>query len=168
MYGVATDDAHNYHKFDTRAANPGQAWIVVRAAKLTPESIMDAMNAGDFYCSTGVTLKDVAFDGTTLTVAVDPEPGVHYTTQFIGSRRGYDPASQAVTDAEGKEIRTTRRYSKDIGAVLAEVEGVLARYQFQGDEIYVRAKVISSHKNDKSHVPDECESAWVQPVVVRP
>ncbi|HNY76996.1 MAG: hypothetical protein RBS72_00085 [Sedimentisphaerales bacterium] len=168
VYGVATDDAHNYHKFDTRAANPGQAWIVVRAAKLTPESIMDAMNAGDFYCSTGVTLKDVAFDGTTLTVAVDPEPGVHYTTQFIGTRRGYDPASQAVTDAEGKEIRTTRRYSKDIGAVLAEVEGVLARYQFQGDEIYVRAKVISSHKNDKSHVPDECESAWVQPVVVRP
>jgi len=168
VYGVATDDAHNYHKFDTRAANPGQAWIVVRAAKLTPESIMDAMNAGDFYCSTGVTLKDVAFDGTTLTVAVDPEPGVHYTTQFIGTRRGYDPASQAVTDAEGKEIRTTRRYSKDIGAVLAEVEGVLARYQFQGDEIYVRAKVVSSHKNDKSHVPDECESAWVQPVVVRP
>ncbi|NLZ06104.1 MAG: histidinol-phosphatase [Phycisphaerae bacterium] len=168
VYGVATDDAHNYHKFDTRAANPGQAWIVVRAAKLTPESIMDAMNAGDFYCSTGVTLKDVAFDGTTLTVAVDPEPGVHYSTQFIGTRRGYDPASQAVTDAEGKEIRTTRRYSKDIGAVLAEVEGVLARYQFQGDEIYVRAKVVSSHKNDKSHVPDECESAWVQPVVVRP
>ncbi len=168
VYGVATDDAHNYHKFDARAANPGQAWVVVRAAKLTPESIINAMNAGDFYCSTGVTLKDVAFDGTTLAVAVQPEPGVHYTTQFIGTRRGYDPASQAVTDAEGKEIRTTRRYSGDIGAVLAEVEGVLARYQFQGDEIYVRAKVISSRKNEKSHVPDECESAWVQPVVVRP
>lgn len=168
VYGVATDDAHNYHKFDTRAANPGQAWIVVRAARLTPESIIVAMNAGDFYCSTGVTLKDVAFDGRTLAVAVDPEPGVRYTTQFIGTRRGYDPASQPVTDAEGKEMRTTRRYSQDIGAVLAEVEGVLARYPFQGDEIYVRAKVISSRKNDKSHVPGERESAWVQPVVVRP
>ncbi len=168
VYGVATDDAHNYHTFDTRAANPGQAWIVVRAARLTPESIIVAMNAGDFYCSTGVTLNDVAFDGRTLTVAVDPEPGVRYTTQFIGTRRGYDPASRAVTDAEGKEMRTTRRYSHDIGAVLAQVEGPVGRYSFNGDEIYVRAKVISSHKNDKSHVPGECESAWVQPVVVRP
>ena len=84
------------------------------------ETIIVAMNAGDFYCSTGVTLKDVAFDGRTLTVAVDLEPGVRCTTQFIGTRRGYDPASQAVTDAEGKEIRTTRRYGGDIGAVLAE------------------------------------------------
>ncbi len=168
VYGVATDDAHSYHTFDPRAANPGQAWVVVRAARLTPESIIVAMNVGDFYCSTGVTLKDVAFDGENLTVAVDPEPGVNYTIRFIGTRRGYDPGSQVVTDAEGKEMRTTRRYSPDIGAVLAEVEGVLARYQFQGDEVYVRAKVISSRKNDKSHVPDECESAWVQPVVVKP
>jgi len=167
VYGVATDDAHNYHKFDARAANPGQAWVVARATRLTPESIILAMNAGDFYCSTGVTLKDVAFDGKTLTVAVDPEPGVSYTIRFVGTRRGYDPASQPVSDAEGKEMRTTRRYSRDVGAVLAEVEGVLARYQFQGDEVYVRARVISSRKNDKSHVPDECESAWVQPVVVR-
>lgn len=70
-------------------------------------------------------------------------------------------------DAEGKEIRTTRRYSAEIGAVLAEVEGTTAQYPLRGDEIYVRAKVIASRKNDKSHVPAECESAWVQPIVVR-
>jgi len=166
VYGVATDDVHNYHKFDARAANPGQAWIVVRAAHLTPESIIRAMDAGDFYSSTGVSLKDVAFQRKTLTVHVDPEPGVSYTTQFIGTRRGYDPTSRVVTDAEGKEIRTTRRYSKDVGAVLAQVQGTTASYEFQGDEIYVRAKVISSRANEKSHVPGEREAAWVQPVVI--
>lgn len=167
VYGVATDDAHNYHKFDARAANPGQAWVVVRAARLTPESIIRAMDVGDFYSSTGVSLKDVAFQGKTLTVHIDPEPGVSYTTQFIGTRRGYDPTSQAVTDAEGQEIGTTHRYSKDVGAVLAEVHGTTAQYRCQGDEIYVRAKVISSRKNEKSHVAGEREAAWVQPVVVR-
>jgi hypothetical protein len=167
MYAVATDDTHNYHKFDPRAANPGQAWVVVRAEQLTPESMIRAMKTGDFYCSTGVTLKDIAFENKTLTVAVDPEPGVTYTTQFIGTRRGYDPASHAVEDAEGKEIRTTRRYSQDIGRVLAQEKGATARYTLKGDEIYVRAKVISSRKNAKSHVPGECESAWVQPVVVK-
>ncbi|UCD51971.1 MAG: hypothetical protein JSW27_04900 [Phycisphaerales bacterium] len=167
VYAVATDDTHNYHKFDPRAANPGQAWVVVRAAQLTPESIIRAMDAGDFYCSTGVTLKDIAVKGQTLTVTVADEPGVTYTTQFIGTRRGYDPGSHPVKDAEGKELRTTRLYSRDIGRVLAEEKGTTARYTLKGDEIYVRAKVISSRKNDKSHVPGEREAAWTQPVVGR-
>ncbi|MHC4517323.1 MAG: CehA/McbA family metallohydrolase domain-containing protein [Planctomycetota bacterium] len=167
VYGIATDDAHNYHTFDARAANPGQAWIVVRAGRLTPETIIGAMNGGDFYCSTGVTLRDVTFKNRTLTIDVEAEPGVTYTTRFIGTRRGYDPSSQAVTDAEGKAMRATRRYSAEIGAVLAEAEGTTAQYRLRGDEIYVRAKVTSSRKNAKSHVPGERESAWVQPVVVK-
>jgi hypothetical protein len=167
VYAVATDDTHNYHKFSVRAANPGQAWVVVRARQLTPESIIGAMDKGDFYCSTGVTLRDITLKGETLTVEVEPESGVTYTTQFIGTRRGYDPASEAVTDAKGKEIRTTRRYSNDMGAVLAEAKGTTASYTCKGDEIYVRAKVISSRKNEQSHVAGECESAWVQPVVIK-
>lgn len=163
LYGVATDDAHNYHKFEPRAANPGQAWTVVRAARLTPESIIRAMDVGDFYCSTGVKLKDVAFQDDTLRVQVDPEPGVTYTIRFIGTRRGFDPASREVASAGGTVIRTTRVYSPEIGAVLAESQGATAGYTLKGDELYVRAKVISSRKNEKSHVPDECESAWVQP-----
>jgi len=165
LYAVATDDAHNYHSFEPRAANPGQAWIVVRAERLTPESIIRAMDAGDFYCSTGVKLKDIAFRDDTLTVQVDPEPGVTYTIRFIGTRRGFDPSSRGVVDAQGKAIRTTRIYSPQIGVVLAESQGTTAGYTLQGDELYVRARVISSRRNDKSHVPDEHESAWVQPVL---
>jgi len=116
--------------------------------------LIKAMNAGDFYCSTGVTLAKIAFENDTLTVRVEPEPGVTYTTRFLGTRRGYDRAGRPVTDAEGNEIRTTRRYSREIGAVLAEAAGTTARY-------------ISSRKNASSHVPDECESAWTQPVVVK-
>ncbi|HSV99916.1 MAG TPA: hypothetical protein VLI39_07070 [Sedimentisphaerales bacterium] len=164
LYGVATDDAHNYHKFEPRAANPGQAWIMVRADRLTPESLIRAMHAGDFYASTGVTLKDVAFQDGTLTVQVAPEPGASYRIQFIGTRRGYDPTSREVVNAEGKTVRTTRSYSPEIGAVLAEVQGATGSYTLQGDELYVRAKVISSRRNEKSHVPAEFESAWVQPV----
>ncbi len=167
MYAVATDDAHNYHKFEPRAANPGQAWIVVRADRLTPESIIHAMNAGDFYCSTGVELKDVAFQDDTLTVQVALVPGVTYTIRFIGTRRGFDPAGREVTDTEGKAVRTTCVYSPQIGAVLAESQGTTARYTLKGNELYVRAKVISSRRNEKSHVPDEYESAWVQPIVVK-
>lgn len=166
MYGVATDDAHRYHTVDPKQANPNRAWIMVRSEHLTPESIIAAMNAGDFYCSTGTTLKDVAFANNTLTIQIEPEDGVTYTTQFIGTRQGYDPASEPVTDADGKAIRTTRRYSQDIGAVLTESEGTTARYTLKGDEIYVRAKIISSRVDVNSDVPGSLESAWTQPIIV--
>ncbi|MEN6337746.1 MAG: histidinol-phosphatase [Phycisphaerales bacterium] len=164
LYGTATDDTHNYHRFDPRAANPGQAWIVVRSDRLTPESLIRAMNAGDFYASTGVTLKDFAFRDGTLTIEVAPEPGISYKIRFLGTRRGYDPTSREVVNAAGKTVRTTRSYSPEIGVVLAEVQGTTGSYTLKGDELYVRAKVVSSRRNEKSHVKDEFESAWVQPV----
>lgn len=167
LYAVATDDAHNYHTYEPRAANPGQAWVVVRAALLTPESIIRAMNAGDFYCSTGVAIRDVTFKNGTLTIQVDPDRDATYTIRFIGTRRGYDPAGRLVTDGQGKTIRATRVYSENVGAVLAEIKAATASYTLRGDEIYVRAKVISSRRNEKSHVPGERQSAWVQPIVVQ-
>ena len=46
-----------------------------------------------------------------------------YTIRFIGTRRGYDPAAREVTNAAGKTVRTTRIYSPQVGAVLAEEPG---------------------------------------------
>ena len=97
MYGVGTDDAHRYHTFAPKQANPNRSWIMVRARHLTPESIITAMNAGDFYCSTGATLKDVTFENNTLTVQIDPDTGVtiqdpvhrHATRLRSEERAGY-------------------------------------------------------------------------------
>jgi hypothetical protein len=58
-----------------------------------------------------------------------------------------------------------RRYSRDVGAVLAEVRGPRASYTLKGDEIYVRAKVISSKPKENSGVGGEVELAWTQPLV---
>ena len=103
VYGFATDDAHIYHKWGPEHANPGSGWVVVRARHLTPESIIKAMDAGDFYASTGVVLKDIQLDGKTFKIVIEPEKGVSYTTQFIGTMRGYDPTSKPVLDEEGND-----------------------------------------------------------------
>jgi hypothetical protein len=165
MYGVATDDAHNYHAWGAMAANPGRGWVVVKADHLTGESIIKAMEAGDFYASTGVTLRDVQFDGRTLAITVVPEPGVSYTTEFIGTLKGYNPASKPVVDENSVEIRTTRIYSDDIGQVLARVTGSAASYTLGGNELYVRARVISTKVKDNRIASGDVEVAWVQPVV---
>ncbi len=139
VYGVGVDDSHHYHDIKLGKSNSGRGWVMVRAKQLTPESIVLAMEAGDFYASSGVTLSDVKSDAKRLSIAIQTEPGVTYTTQFIGTRKGFDSASELMTPpATEKQPRRTlphRRYSKDVGAVLAEVKGATASYTFKGDEI---------------------------------
>lgn len=165
MWGTAVDDAHAYHDFKPSQANPGRGWIMVRAKTLTPEALIAAMEAGDFYASTGVRLKDVRRLTGELQIEIEAEPGVTYTTEFIGTRKGYDARSEPVRGSDGKELHTTRRYSADLGEVLAEVAGVRVGYKLTGDEIYVRARVISSRHKANGVVAGEREVAWVQPVV---
>jgi hypothetical protein len=164
LYGLATDDAHHYHKFSPTNSNSGRGWIWVRADALTPESLIAAMEAGDFYASSGVTLKDVRRDDRRLVVEVASEPGVTYTIEFIGTRRGYDGRSEPVRTARGDAIRVTHRYSRDIGQVFARVTGERASYTFKGDELYVRARVTSSKRKDNPYREGEFERAWIQPV----
>lgn len=169
MYGVATDDSHHYHVQAIGKSNTGRGWVMVRARHLTPESIIHAMEAGDFYSTTGVVLSDVRRSGNELAVEIQPEAGVTYRTLFIGTRHGFDPSTEELTPpANEKPARRTlphRRYSKDVGAVLAEVAGTRAAYQLKGDEIYVRAKIISSKPKVNGSVAEERETAWTQPLV---
>lgn len=165
IWGTAVDDSHAYHEFGVGKTNPGRGWVMVRAAELTPAAIIEAMERGDFYASSGVRLKDVQRGPKAIRIEILSEPGVTYTTQFIGSRRGCDLKSEPVRDEQGRELPVTRRYSDEIGMVLAEVKGDNATYKLTGDEIYVRAKVISSKAKANPYAAGDFETAWVQPLV---
>lgn len=164
MYGIAVDDSHNYHEKHITKSNPGRGWVMVRARRLDAHGLVHAMEDGDFYASTGVTLRDVRFDGRTLSIVVKPEKGVTYKTYFIGTRRGYDASAVPVEGPNGEPLGVTMRYSADIGRVLATVEGASPRYRLRGDEIYVRARVVSSKLKANPYSEGETETAWVQPV----
>jgi hypothetical protein len=165
MFGLGTDDAHQYHDEPKKMSRPGRGWVMVRAEKLEIGALIAAMEAGDFYSSSGVTLKDVRREKDRLSIEIEPEAGVTYTTEFIGTRKGYDPTHQPVTDANGTTLRVTHRYSADIGAVLAKVDGETASYVLKGDEIYVRARITSSKGKIDPAYAGEVEQAWTQPIV---
>lgn len=147
LFALATDDMHELHDVPG-VANPGRGWIVVRAPALETEAILAAMKAGDFYASSGVALEDVVPAKDALTVRIAAQPGVTYTTRFFGTR---------VID--GKPGAT--------GELLATVKGTTATYRFKGDELYVRATVVSSRLHPNPYAPGDLETAWVQPVVVK-
>lgn len=160
VYGVAADDAHNYHKWDAGASNPGRGWVMVRARRLTPGAIIRAMEAGDFYASTGVTLEEISVNGDEFALTIRPEPNVSYTTLFIGTRW-----RDAGLDDSAPGTVPMRRGRNDVGVVFAEVAGTSPSYTLQGDEMYVRAKVTSSKASTNSYRQHELEVAWTQPQI---
>ena len=165
LYGLATDDGHNYHTNAFKSNNPGRGWVFVRTAKLDAASLVTALEAGEFYSSTGVTLLDVRQDKKRIEIEIEAEAGVEYTTQFIGTRAGYDPTSEPVRNSAGLALRTTRRYSETVGSVLAETKGATPRYELKGDEIYVRARITSTKLQENPYAKGELAKAWTQPVV---
>ncbi len=131
---------------------------------MTPERVIEALETGS---STGVTIRHLESEAKKgLSIIIEPEKDVEYVIKFIGTRYGYDPNRKRRLDEEGNPMeRVTKQYCADIGEILKIVEGIKATYKFDGDEIYVRAKIISSQLKDNPFTEGEREKAWVQPVV---
>jgi hypothetical protein len=113
VYGLATDDAHHYQSYRPLYANPGRGWIRVGASALTQAALLEALEAGRFYASTGVELAEFEMRGNDVWLCIDAHPDERYTIEFIG------PGAQVV-HAE---------------------EALQARYQLASEQSYVRARV---------------------------
>ncbi|HEY2252967.1 MAG TPA: hypothetical protein VGH74_17970 [Planctomycetaceae bacterium] len=165
MWGLATDDGHHYHDIPSRHNEPGRGWIVVLARSLTATELIKSMERGWFYASTGVTVDRFAVSRHGIEVRIKPEEGVEYTIDFIGTQTGFDVASEAVLgELSGASLRTTRRYSNDIGRVLKSYSGTRAVYEFGNNDLYVRPRVTSTKMHPNPSIPGEYERAWCQPV----
>lgn len=162
LFGLGVDDSHNY--FNASGSTPGRGWVMVRAAELSAEAICAALENGDFYASSGVALRDVRFVDGELRIEVEAQEGVNYRTVFLGTRRGFDPASAPVTGEEGERVGVTRRYSPDVGEAFAVVEGPDPRYRLRGDELYVRAVVTADVPPANPVWEGQRQQAWTQPV----
>jgi hypothetical protein len=118
LYGIAVDDAHIFKQpGNPDVSGPGRGWVVVRAPRLDARALVDALDRGDFYASTGVELLDYQATARAVTVQVKATAYAKYRIQFIGKG----------------------------GRLLQEVTAPTATYDIRGDEGYVRARVLESN-----------------------
>lgn len=141
MYGVATDDSHHYHNQGAKYSNAGRGWVMVNADSLDAPSLIQAMEQGDFYASTGVTLTQIAVYDNKLHVEVKAEPNIKYEIEFIGCYKGDDQT----------RILFHNRIIKGEFALTPNLQ-------------FVRARVVSTKPMRNPVLPDEMEMAWTQPV----
>jgi uncharacterized protein (TIGR03437 family) len=114
LYGLAVDDEHTLD--NPAGALPGRAWVMVRAASLSPTAITQALASGDFYASTGVTLQNYQVSLTAITIGVE-DSGSATTIDFIGRN----------------------------GQLLQRSTGNSAVYEFTNHEQYVRVKLVNGY-----------------------
>ena len=136
VFGIASDDAHHFQNWGPERANPGRGWVVVRPRIAGAEGIIAALRDGDFYASTGVELEDLSTENKTLRLRIHLQGkpkkqwgmigAFKYRTYFIG---------------EG-------------GIVLKEDETLEPFYTLQPEDLYVRARVVSSSR----------AYCWMQPL----
>ena len=127
IYGIAVDDAHNFQgEFSAERANPGRGWVAVRAPRLEARALMEALEAGHFYASTGVELRDVVVTPTRLEVHIAVRGDYRYTTTFIGE--GGRALATSVANPAVFELTSATRYVRarvvDSGGAMAWVQPV--------------------------------------------
>jgi hypothetical protein len=144
LLGIATDDSHNYHDFSEKNSNTGRGWVMVDSKELNTASLINAMEKGDFYASTGVYLKSIKKTSRELTIEIDAENGVNYELIFSGYKEGSEMVKE-----------------------LKRVNGAKANYVFQEEDIFVRVKVISNEPKDSPDGTNELKQAWVQPILIK-
>ncbi len=144
MYGLATDDSHNYHQFGAAFSNAGRGWVMVQARNLDAASVIEAMEAGRFYASTGVTFSNLSFENNQLQIEIAEEAGVAYTIEVIGLKAGAD---------ETEVVQTQ--------------QGTSINFEVTKDYVFVRIRVTSNKQKENPFQDGDVEMAWTQPVSVK-
>ena len=137
----------------------------VLTKSLDPDSLVTALESGQFYSSSGVVLSEIQVKDRKMPVAIAADEGGTYRIDFIGTRKGFDETSTPASDDPATAEDLTRKYSDQIGVILKTVSDVDADYELDGTELYVRAVVTSSRVHPNPSEAGEFERAWIQPYV---
>lgn len=173
LYGVAADDGHYY----TRPGQPeaGRAWIMVRAAALTEPAIRQAMQAGDFYASTGVFLKSIHANKQQLRIRIDTHRTAEQlsTSHFFGEpiTGRTSPGHVPKTAARGQRphINYDIQFIGPGGTLLGKSSGTHGRFRLANRTGYVRARITATAYLRVGYQDFAWRRffAWTQPVILK-
>ena len=92
VFPIAADDAHG-------AAGCGHGWIQIKAEKLEYKTVMDALERGDFYSSTGPEIHDLYIEDGIVHMTCSAATDI-----YLRSERRFCRAKHAPEDAPITEV----------------------------------------------------------------
>jgi len=91
LNAYAADDAH------FKSPDAAGGWVMVKAEKLEPELLLEALKRGDYYSSQGPEIHDIAVSGEKVKVACSPAAWVSVAGSGTGSRCSHGHDLERVT-----------------------------------------------------------------------
>lgn len=85
LWGVASDDNHNFEPFGTIGSDSFGGFVQVKAKSLSEEDICSSIAAGSFYASTGPEIYDFYVEGNEAFLSCSPVSRIY----FNGERRQF-------------------------------------------------------------------------------
>lgn len=121
LWGVASDDAHDYDDLKSGKYPAGGGWVVVKAVR-DPAAILAALEGGRFYASNGPVLSRAEVDSGTLVVEVAKGERGSYTIELIEN-------GKRVARVKGRSARRAVPASGYVRAVVTRDDGTKAWVQ---------------------------------------
>jgi len=165
IYAIASDDSHHFDRIGPETNHvhgdaqsyapslPGRTSVFVRATELSVAAITQALRDGDFYSvkhplTLPIEFEELQVTSTEISIKLpeiskdigwssDAHNAVRYQTEFVGVK------GEAVTEGN----------AADHSEVLKTDSSYQPEYEFDGDELYVRACIRDS----------DGATAWTQP-----
>lgn len=162
LFGLGTDDSHHYYgRGDSRN---GRGWIYVRSQELTADAIIRAIQAGDFYASSGVELEALEHDpeNRSMSYAIAAKPGVEYQVQLIATPRSVS-LPEIEPGADPVALSEQLMNIPEIGQVVATSDHLQGTFQCHPDWLYARIVITSSEDPVDPSFDGQKQQAWLQP-----
>jgi hypothetical protein len=105
LWGLAVDDAH----WRTGDRDAGLGWVWVKAAALTRAAILEGLEKGHFYASSGPEIEELRLEGDQLQVRCSPAVAIDFVGDTYLSRRVMAPTGETLTAASYR-IKQMQRY----------------------------------------------------------
>ena len=112
VWGFGNDDFHRWYDL-------ANAWTTLYCEGDAHEDVIQSINEGSFYASSGLILREFCFEDNTISI------------------------SAAAKDAYVKDYCYI--FIRKDGEVLSRQQGESGQYHLKGHELYVRMQVISEH-----------------------
>lgn len=109
LFCTACDDSHNLDGFDSQYNDSFGGWVCINAEKLEYGEIMDALQKGDFYASTGPVIHSLVLDGDKVRIEASDAVQISLITCGRRARSVIADKSGTINSAEF-EVRKDDKY----------------------------------------------------------
>lgn len=100
IHAIAADDNHNRMPRNTTGWDSCGGWVMIKADALEYRTITAALQAGNFYASTGPEIRELWFEDGKVHVECGPAEKIYLTTARRSRQMRWAPEGESLTQAE--------------------------------------------------------------------